>query len=87
MSQKIKQSDDIVIGRNIGILRAEKGITQEGMATQLQLKGISISRGTYSKIEMGTRHIEANCLEAIRDILGTTYERLLAHTGETETPE
>lgn len=81
MGQKIKQDNKIVIGKNIGKLRIEKNMTQEEMVRQLQLKEIDISRGTYAKIEIGTRHIEAIELEAIRDILGTTYEILLKHTG------
>lgn len=77
MEQKIKQDDVIRIGQNIGHLRREKNMTQEDMTRELQLLGISISRGTYSKIEMGIHHIEASLLENIRDILGTSYDELL----------
>ncbi len=77
MEQKIKQDDVIRIGQNIGRLRREKNMTQEDMTRELQLLGVSISRGTYSKIEMGIHHIEASLLENIRDILGTTYDELL----------
>ncbi len=77
MEQKIKQDDVIRIGQNIGRLRREKNMTQEDMTRELQLLGVSISRGTYSKIEMGIHHIEASLLENIRDILNTTYDELL----------
>jgi len=77
MEQKIKQDDAIRIGQNIGRLRREKNMTQEDMTRELQLLGVSISRGTYSKIEMGIHHIEASLLENIRDILNTTYDELL----------
>ena len=81
MGQKIKQDEIIQLGKNIHELREKKGLTQEEVTQKMQLIGISISRGTYSKIEMGIRHVEASELEAIRDILGTSYEDLLAHTG------
>jgi len=77
MEQKIKQDDAIRIGQNIGRLRREKNMTQEDMTRELQLLGVAISRGTYSKIEMGIHHIEASLLENIRDILNTTYDELL----------
>ena len=31
---------------------------------------------SYAKIETGLRNIEASCLEAIKEILNTTYEML-----------
>ena len=80
MGQKIKQDDVIMIGKNIRDIRVEKRITQEEVAERLLVYGIKISRGTYSKIEMGIRNIEASSLEAIKNILDTTYERLFEHT-------
>ena len=80
MGQKIKQDEGIMIGKNIRDIRVEKRITQEEVAERLLAYGIKISRGTYSKIEMGIRNIEATSLEAIKNILDTTYERLFEHT-------
>ena len=80
MGQKIKQDKVIMIGKNIRDIRVEKRITQEEVAERLLVYGIKISRGTYSKIEMGIRNIEATSLEAIKNILDTTYERLFEHT-------
>ena len=80
MGQKIKQDEGIMIGKNIRDIRVEKRITQEEVAERLLVYDIKISRGTYSKIEMGIRNIEATSLEAIKNILDTTYERLFEHT-------
>ena len=82
MNQSIRQDAIILIGKNIRQVRMEKNITQDEVTAKLQLKGLPISIAIYSKIEMGARHIEASYLEAIRDVLKTTYERLLAHTDE-----
>lgn len=81
MNQKIKQDEIIQLGNNIRDIRLEKKIKQEEMVAKLQVKGISISRTGYTKIELGRRHIEASCLEAIKDILNTTYERIFEHTN------
>ena len=78
--QTIIQDDKIKIGENVRKIRMERGMTQEDMATELQLRGINMSRGTYSKIEMGLRHIEATTLAELSDILNTTYDELLKPT-------
>lgn len=80
MPQKIKQDDTILIGDNIRNIRKELGLTQEDVVRELQLAGFSISRGTYAKIEMGTRSIPASQLEAIKEILHTDYDTLFRHT-------
>ena len=82
MSQKIKQIEPIILGKNIKRIREEKGMTQEEMARNMQLKNIDISRGTYAKIEIGTRHITSIEMEVIRGILETTYEDMMEHTSE-----
>jgi len=77
MEQKIKSDNIIKLGENISCLRQSKGMTQEDMARELQLMGVSISRSTYAKMELGMHTIDTSTLEAIRDILGTTYDELL----------
>lgn len=77
MEQKIKSDSIIKLGENISCLRQAKGMTQEDVTRELQLKGISIARSTYAKMELGTHTIDTSTLEAIRDILGTTYDELL----------
>lgn len=81
MGQKIRQIEPIILGKNICKIRVEHNITQEEMARKMQLKSLDISRGTYSKIEMGTRNVTTAELEAIKDILETTYEALFEHTS------
>ncbi len=58
MSQKIRQ--DISIGDNIRSLRKQSGLTQEEVVTRLQLKGLEISRSSYSQIECGTYNIRVS---------------------------
>ena len=84
MQQKIKSDELIHLGRNIRERRMKMNMTQEEVTQKLQLMGFSITRSTYAKMEIGMRHISASQLEAIRDILKTTYEELMEHTGEME---
>ncbi len=58
MNQKIRQ--DISIGGNIRKLRRQSHLTQEQVVAKLQLKGIEISRSSYSQIECGTYNIRVS---------------------------
>ena len=69
MDQKIRQ--DINLGKNIKSIRNRCGMTQEYVATQLQLMGIDISRSIYSQIECGTYNIRASELIALSKLFST----------------
>ena len=77
--QKIKQ-DEIRIGENIRRVRRERGMGQTELARRMQLEGADTAREALVKIERGTQHISASQLQAIRDILSTSYEELLKKT-------
>ena len=69
MSQKIRQ--DISIGNNIRNLRKKSGFTQEQVIDRLQLRGIEISRSSYSQIECGTYNIRVSELIALSELFQT----------------
>lgn len=75
---KIKQ-DEIYVGKNIREVRLERGIGQTELVRKIQLQGVEITRETLVKIERGIQHIKASQLRAIKEELGTTYERLLKY--------
>lgn len=66
MSKKLKQ--DISIGANLRRLRKQSGLSQEKVATQLQLVGIDISREIISQMELGNYSIRVSILRALKDI-------------------
>ena len=66
------------IGKNIRRLRKRRGLTQEIMAARLQIAGCDITRSAVAKIESGQRHLYADELILIKNILNTTYDELLA---------
>jgi len=67
------------LGQNISKARGAKNLTQEQVATKLQLLGCDMSRSTYGKIEAGIRHISVEELEAIKTVLDMRYEDFFLH--------
>ena len=82
LGQRIRQDERINIGKNIRRIRKEKKISQKEMAEKMQLLRIPITRETYVKLERGIRNVGASELKAIKEILDTSYEQLLAETEE-----
>ena len=64
------------IGNNIRSLRERAGVTQEQLATKLQLCGCDITRSAVAKIEVGQRHLYPDEIVLIKEILKVTYEEI-----------
>ena len=64
------------IGNNIRSIRENIGMTQEILATKLQLCGCDITRSAVAKIEVGQRHLYPDEIILIKEILNTTYEEI-----------
>ncbi len=67
------------IGSNVRILRENAGLTQDLLAAKLQLKGCDITRSAVAKIEVGQRHLYPDELIFIKEILNTTFDKLLEY--------
>ena len=66
---KIKQDrDQYNIGKNIRNIRLSNELTQEQTVAKLQLRGINMSRGSYSHIECGIGNIRVEELLTLADI-------------------
>ncbi len=65
------------IGNNIRRIREAKGMTQDALAAKLQLKGCDITRSAVAKIEVGQRHLYADEIILLRQILNTSFEAIL----------
>ena len=66
------------IGQNIRLLREKNGFTQEYIAAQLQLRGCDITRSAVAKIEVGQRHLYADEIILLREILSTEYDEIFS---------
>ena len=62
------------IGQNIKILREKVGLTQDYVATKLQLSGCDVTRSAVAKIEVGQRHLYPDEIILLEEILKTTYD-------------
>lgn len=66
------------IGQNIRKLRERAGMTQDYLATKLQLCGCDITRSAVAKIEVGQRHIYPDEIILIRKILNVSFEEIFS---------
>ncbi len=61
------------IGNNIRFLRERANMTQENLATKLQINGCDITRSAIAKIEVGQRHLYPDEIMLIKSILKVDY--------------
>ncbi len=64
------------IGKNIKSLREKAGLTQEEVATRLQINGCDITRSAIAKIEVGQRHLYPDEIILLKQILSASYEEI-----------
>ena len=64
------------IGQNIRNIREKQNMTQEMLATRLQLYGCDITRSAIAKIEVGQRHLYPDEVILIKQILNTSFENI-----------
>ena len=67
-----------VAGREIHRFRNLRDLTQEALATALQVQGWDISRGTLAKIESGIRCVTDMEVVVMAKVLGCTPNDLLS---------
>lgn len=68
------------IGQNIKTLRDGAKVTQDYLATKLQLCGCDITRSAIAKIEVGQRHLYCDEIIGIKNILNVTYDEIFSIT-------
>ena len=69
---------ETAVGNNIRKLREKAGITQETLATKLQLLGCNITRSALAKIEIGQRHLYPDEIIHIKNILKVSYDDIFS---------
>ena len=65
-----------VTGRQIAKLRAQNGLSQDGLAGRCQRAGWDISRGTLAKIEAGIRCVSDQEALLLAQALGVSVSDL-----------
>lgn len=64
------------VGSNIRTLREKISMTQETLATKLQILGCDITRSAIAKIEVGQRHLYPDEIICIKSVLGVSYDEI-----------
>lgn len=67
--ERVNQRTNNLLGTNIKRLRLENGLRNKDIVAQLQVHGVEITTGTYSKVEMGLNNPSVDLLIALTDIL------------------
>lgn len=68
MAERINQHLNPVVGTNIRRLRKEHGLKATEVIAQLQVKGINVTTGIFSKVENGRNNPTVDMLIALTDI-------------------
>ena len=66
--ERVNQRTNHLLGTNIKKLRLQNNLRNKDVVTQLQLRNVEISTGTYSKVEMGLNNPSVDMLIALTDI-------------------
>lgn len=66
-----------IIGKNLKKIRSEKNLTQNDIASKLQLKGFECDRITILRIENGLRFVPDYEVKLLCEVLEVPYEALL----------
>ncbi len=76
-SEIMNKDFEKIVGNKIRSIRMKKELTQDELASMLQVKNCDITRSALAKIEVGQRHIYLDELKTIKEILKVNYEDLL----------
>ena len=76
-SEIMNKDFEKIVGNKIRSIRMKKELTQDELASMLQVKNCDITRSTLAKIEVGQRHIYLDELKTIKEVLKVNYEDLL----------
>lgn len=81
---RVNQRTNHLLGYNIRRLRIENGLRNKDVVTQLQIRGIEISTGTYSKVELGLNNPSVDMLIALTDIFSCDYNAFFQMLDNTD---
>lgn len=68
MAERINQHLNPIVGTNIRRLRKERGLKATEVIARLQVKGINVTTGIFSKVENGRNNPTVDMLIALTDI-------------------
>ena len=78
---RVNQRTNHLLGANIKRLRLEKGLRNKDIVAQLGTRGVEISTGTYSKVEMGLNNPSVDMLIALTEIFICDFNEFFKKSG------
>jgi transcriptional regulator with XRE-family HTH domain len=73
MSERINQSKNPIIGKNIRRLRKERNMKATEVIAKLQLKDVYVTTGIFSKVENGYNNPSVDMLIELTDIFSCDF--------------
>ena len=73
MSERLTQTGHPIIGTNIKKLRTERNMRAIDVIAKLQLKGVKVTTGIFSKVEHGLNNPTVDMLIALTDIFDCDF--------------
>lgn len=70
---RVNQRTNHLLGENIKRLRLQNNLRNKDIVAKLQLRGVEISTGTYSKVEMGLNNPSVDLLIELTDIFNCDF--------------
>ena len=71
-----------LVGQRVAALRKKRGLNQQELLAQLQLRGVEISQSGLSELEGQNRKVSDRELVALADILGISVDELLRQSQD-----
>jgi len=79
MSERINQHLNPIVGANIRRLRKERKMKAIDVIAQLQLRGINVTTGIFSKVENGRNNPSVNMLIALTQIFKCDFNEFFRY--------
>ena len=73
---RVNQRTNNLLGENIKKIRIERGLRNKDVVAQLGIRGVEVSTGTYSKVEIGLNNPSVDMLIALTDIFKCDFNDL-----------
>lgn len=74
---RTENGDKNLIYKNLIAMRKERGLSQRGLAEQLQLRGCDIDKNVITRIETNKRYVADLELKALADFFRVSCEELM----------
>jgi len=81
--ERVNQRTNHLLGTNIKKLRTQNHLRNKDVVTQLQLRNVEISTGTYSKVELGLNNPSVDMLIALTDIFHCDFNAFFANNDDS----